>query len=93
MAIAGVGVLQAAGLQIPTDMSVIGFDGNEIGAYLHPALTTVATDPYRWGAEAVLALLDLVRTGEAVDRHLPPAELLLRGSTCPPPLPNPGELS
>ncbi|MGI8459220.1 MAG: LacI family DNA-binding transcriptional regulator [Propionibacteriaceae bacterium] len=89
MAIAGLGVLQAAGIAVPATMSVVGFDGNELGAYLHPALTTVLTDPLRWGAEAARTLLRVIELRpsdpRALDYDLRPAELLLRASTAPPP--------
>jgi DNA-binding LacI/PurR family transcriptional regulator len=88
MAIAGLGVLQAAGIAVPQQMSVIGFDGNELGHYLHPALTTVLTDPLRWGAEAARTLLRVVADPtldpRGLDHDLAPAELLLRASTAPP---------
>jgi DNA-binding LacI/PurR family transcriptional regulator len=84
MAIAGVGVAQRAGLQVPTDLSVTGFDGSEIGAYLHPALTTVTTAVHEWGAAAADALLRLV-DGQAVDDlDLEPARLVIRESSTPP---------
>ncbi len=42
MAIGAVRALRDAGLQVPEDVSVIGFDGLAIGNYLVPRLTTVA---------------------------------------------------
>ena len=81
MAVAGVGVLQSIGARIPEDVSVVGFDGNELGGYLHPALTTVSTDPFRWGEQATRCLLELIDHGTAADRDLPSAQLLLRAST------------
>ncbi len=84
MAVAGVGVLQSLGVAIPGDVSVVGFDGNELGGYLHPALTTVLTDPFRWGVEATRCLLELIDSGSATDRNLPAAQLLLRSSTSAP---------
>ena len=81
MAVAGVGVLQSLGATIPDEVSVVGFDGNELGGYLHPPLTTVSTDPLGWGREATRCLLELIEHGSAADRSLPSAQLLLRAST------------
>lgn len=52
--------LKEAGLAIPNDMAVVGFDDQEvIAAHLRPALTTVALPHYDIGALAVRTLLDL----------------------------------
>ncbi len=45
-------------------MSVTGFDGLEIGAYVRPALTTVATSPRALGEAAARLLLGIL-AGEA----------------------------
>ena len=81
MAIAGLGTIAAAGLRVPADISVVGFDGTEIGAFLHPPLSTVTTDPYGWGARAAEVLLEQIAGGRAEDVTLPPAELLVRSSS------------
>ncbi|WP_298990776.1 LacI family DNA-binding transcriptional regulator [uncultured Pseudokineococcus sp.] len=100
MALAGIGVAAARGLRLPEDLSVTGIDDVELAAHVHPPLTTVRTDSRRWGALAATALVDLLaRTGDpdgpaplppGDERHdvlLPPVELVVRGSTAPPPAP------
>jgi len=87
MAIAGLGVLTAGGVRVPDDVSITGFDGSEVGAYLHPALSTVTTNPYGWGARAARTLLDLHEHGAADDVALPPASFIPRGSIGPVPSP------
>ncbi|KKB07108.1 LacI family transcriptional regulator [Devosia geojensis] len=57
MAIGCFEALKEAGLDIPRDMSVMGYDDEEIARHLHPQLTTVVL-PHRamgqWAAEMVL---------------------------------------
>lgn len=85
MAIAGLGVLQERGIRVPEEVSVVGYDGIEMGRHLHPALTTVTADPEGWGAAAATTLLALIADGTAPDVELPPSRLLMRRSTAPPP--------
>jgi LacI family transcriptional regulator len=41
MAVAAIGALQQAGLRVPQEVSVIGYDDTDFGAYTLPRLTTV----------------------------------------------------
>lgn len=86
MAIAGLAVLQAVGVAVPDEMSIVGFSGVELAEYLHPPLTTVYTDPYAWGAESARVLRAQLGSAppgpSGPDRYeLPAAELVIRGST------------
>ncbi|GAB2653546.1 LacI family DNA-binding transcriptional regulator [Kribbella swartbergensis] len=87
MAIAGLGAAQAAGLAVPGDLSIAGFDDSELAEYVHPGLTTVRADPFRFG-EAAARTLNQVVDGEAdvPDVELPPAQLVIRHSTAAPPV-------
>jgi len=59
-----VGAMKAtfdAGLNVPTDISFIGFDGGQLGDYLTPALTTVKRpiiEVSKKGAESLLNILE-----------------------------------
>jgi len=84
MAIAGLGVLHARGIRVPEDLSVVGFDGIDMGRYVFPALTTIEADAESWGAAAARTLLGLIANGQADDVELAPAQLVTRASTAPP---------
>ncbi|MBO1330050.1 LacI family DNA-binding transcriptional regulator [Streptomyces sp. VRA16 Mangrove soil] len=66
------GVLLAAaraGLSVPDDLSVVGYDDqDQMAAHLVPALTTVALPHHAMGAAAVHTLLDAVEAGTPVPR-------------------------
>lgn len=49
------------GLSVPADLSIVGFDDQElIAGNLHPGLTTVALPHYEMGAWATGALIDAI---------------------------------
>src|SRR5665647_2833728 len=78
--------LHEAGVRIPDDVSVVGFDGIPLAEYLWPPLTTVAQDFPGIGRRLVELLLEQIRTGvELTDVHtLVPVELIVRRSTAAP---------
>jgi len=82
------GVVDAAlefGLQVPADLSVIGFDDVPEAAMSSPSLTTVAQPLHEMGAVAYDMLLDLIQ-GYEVDQHVQlPTQLVVRETTAPPP--------
>ena len=73
-----IGVYFAAvglGLRIPEDLSVVGFDNQEvIAAHLHPPLSTVALPHYELGAAGVRVLLGCqdVPAGGRLELDCPP---------------------
>jgi DNA-binding LacI/PurR family transcriptional regulator len=75
------------GLRIPADLSVTGFDDMDFARVLEPPLTTVALDAEKLG-ETAFGLLDGRMAGRRTRKRVVlPAELLVRGSTGPPPSP------
>lgn len=87
----GMGVYQGAaalGLTIPTDLSVVGFDDQElISDSLWPGLTTVALPHHEMGRWAVRTLLTQIEAGPhhvAPTHALLPCPLIRRGSVAPP---------
>lgn len=87
MAVGLIRALLEAGLRVPEDVSVVGFDDIPVSAYVTPPLTTVR-QPFDAVAREGLRLL--VRAIEEPDADLdpagePPVELVVRASTAPPP--------
>lgn len=76
--------VQARGLRVPDDVSVTGFDGVLLGAYVHPPLTTVATSPRVLGRRSAEVLLDLINGAPRVDERIEPASMVLRASVAAP---------
>ncbi len=79
-----VDVVRQAGLRVPGDVSVVGFDDIEQAGYPHVALTTVRQDAARLGAEAVRAVTARLDDGaaEPTGAVIRP-ELVVRSSTAP----------
>jgi LacI family transcriptional regulator len=82
-----IGALRAAaelGWPVPRRLSVIGFDGIEMGAFTYPPLTTVGHSIRAIGEQAATILIDRIagRTTEMSDVVVKP-EIILRGSTGP----------
>ena len=84
MAIGVVRAFREAGRDIPSDVSVVGFDGLPDAAQIWPPLTTVQQHPERVGALAVDALLAELDGGEVAQTPLVGTELVVRESTAPP---------
>ncbi|WP_062212156.1 LacI family DNA-binding transcriptional regulator [Streptomyces sp. NBRC 109706] len=84
------GVLLAAarlGLDVPADLSLVGYDDQEhMAAFLDPPLTTVALPHEAMGEVAAALLLDAVETGTppAVETTALPCPTVSRGSVGPP---------
>jgi DNA-binding LacI/PurR family transcriptional regulator len=73
--------LRERGMDVPRDVSVIGFDGIAEGAASSPPLTSVAQPMRETGRRAVAAVLEADGT---VRREVLPLQLVVRGSTAAP---------
>ncbi len=72
----------AAGLSIPDQISIAGFDDIEFAAAYNPALTTVHQNRHDIGARAAGMLIDLMAGKKLSQREIQlPAEIVMREST------------
>jgi LacI family repressor for deo operon, udp, cdd, tsx, nupC, and nupG len=84
MAIAFMKTVSAAGVRVPDDVSVVGFDGIEFGAFVTPTLTTIPQPRHEIGHTAARMLLGALSGGEPGRSVHVEAPLLVRDSTAPP---------
>lgn len=83
-----VGAVQRAGLRVPEDVSVIGFDNIEVAGHITPALTTIRQPRMLIGERAALKLLKMIETKSLEgETEIIPVELIRRSSVAPPPHP------
>lgn len=86
LATGAISAIHSAGLSVPEDVSVVGYDDIASAAYLSPPLTTVRSPKAQMGLLAGQTLLKLVRRTEEVQPAMVtlPVELVVRQSTGPP---------
>jgi DNA-binding LacI/PurR family transcriptional regulator len=84
-AIGSIYAFQEAGLRVPDDVSVVGFDDIQSAGYMNPPLTTVKQPLHKMGEIAARILLDRIegRTKYISEFTIEP-ELLVRKSTSRP---------
>lgn len=80
IAIGAIQCLQERGYNVPSDVSVVGFDDLPLVARLTPALTTVRQDPIQAGEVLVESLLKLIAGQDLRPRLIEPT-LICRNST------------
>jgi LacI family transcriptional regulator len=83
-AMGAIRALRESGLQVPEDVSVVGFDDIQSAAYQNPGLTTVRQPLREMGRAAAEILLKRInRPGsELHDKHVVEPELIVRETTC-----------
>lgn len=83
MAIGAAHGLQLHGLNVPTDVSLVGFDDLPSSRFAIPALTTIHQPAYEMGELAAQAMLALLQ-GETPNQVLSAPRLITRASTVQP---------
>ncbi len=86
MAIGALSSAHTSDVDVPVDLSVVGFDGIAFGADVTPPLTTVAQSTNDVATTAIEMLFERLRDREAPPQRVElPVSLLVRGSSGPPP--------
>ncbi len=81
MAAGALNELRAAGLIVPDDIALAGFDDMPLAAEMEPPLTTIRQRPEKLGAAALSLLLDVIaEPGAPSKRMILPTELVVRAS-------------
>jgi LacI family transcriptional regulator len=84
-ALGALAAIREAGLRVPDDLSLVGFDDIALASQVHPALTTVRQPMQQMGRAAVNTLLAMVAGIDAPSSLITlPTELVVRSSTAPP---------
>lgn len=68
-----IGAMEAAtemGLSIPDDISIMGYDDQELARYTHPPLTTLVLPNYEMGRQAAQILIDMITAGRPLRNGL-----------------------
>jgi DNA-binding LacI/PurR family transcriptional regulator len=84
-ALGALDAIDEAGLKVPDDISLVGYDNTFVAALRHVALTTVDQARERLGELAIEALIERIECGrtEAVHHVIAPS-LVIRDTTAPP---------
>lgn len=73
-----------AGIRIPEDISVVGYDNQAESAWYFPALTTVEQEFHHAATVGLQHLMDIINGGARPAPVLIPPRLVVRKSTAPP---------
>ncbi|MED1953572.1 substrate-binding domain-containing protein [Brevibacillus centrosporus] len=80
MAVGVLNYLHDAGIRVPDDVSVMGFDNLEMASLARPMLTTIHNDPYMYGRAAGEKLLKQLRNEPFERLSTVPHDLVIRQS-------------
>jgi len=81
MAIGAVRYLKDAGIRVPEEVSVMGFDGLEIGDYMIPRMTTIAQNVSELARQGLELLQRQIESGAGASYETVPVQLLWKEST------------
>ena len=79
IAIGAIRALQEAGLRVPDDVGVVGFDDMPLAEYVTPGLTTVQQNARMAGDGLVEGIVNLIQ-GKPVTSEFMPPKLIVRDS-------------
>jgi len=80
MALGAIYAIHKAGLEIPADLAIVGYDDRDFAAWIRPALTTVRMPAYEMGQAAARLLMKQFAREELEDATQIPGKLIIRES-------------
>jgi DNA-binding LacI/PurR family transcriptional regulator len=80
MALGCIYAAQEAGVIIPGDLALVGYDDRDFAAWIRPALTTIRMPSYEMGRAAARLLLEQLSGEELEDATQVPGQLIIRES-------------
>lgn len=84
-ALGAIQALREAGLQVPRDFSIVGFDDMPPNAYPPPALSTVTSERVAMGRIAMQRLHRIIKNPRYVPIQIVmPCQFVIRASSAPP---------
>ncbi|SEO89483.1 transcriptional regulator, LacI family [Amphibacillus marinus] len=80
MALGAIKVIKEAGLRVPEDISIVGFDDIALAKHVDPPLTTIRQDKDLIGRQAAIILLNKINGDQDSSSRVVPVQLIKRGS-------------
>jgi DNA-binding LacI/PurR family transcriptional regulator len=81
-ALGAIRAIREAGLHVPDDIAVVGFDDLDVATHSEPSLTTIRHNVQTVGSTAAKLLIDLIEERLEHPQHIiVPTELVVRAST------------
>ncbi|WP_333871487.1 LacI family DNA-binding transcriptional regulator [Desulforamulus putei] len=71
MAIGALEVLQEAGVKVPDQVALVGYDGINLSKYVYPRISTIIQPTYKMGSTAVQLILETLNKGtQTIFKHI-----------------------
>jgi len=81
LALGAMAALKEAGIDVPREVSVVGFDGIEMAAHSHPPLSTMKVSRQRLAEQAALRIVSACTGGTDASTCQPVASTWIEGGT------------
>lgn len=81
LAVGAINAIKEAGLSVPEDFSIIGFDGVDIGQMISPRLTTIRQNTVKMGKIAANNILQMIKDKRRMTETITVDTYLITGET------------